>query len=123
MAWYNPVIGRRGPGQIDQVLFDWWSLVHVASGLILWKIGCPANLAFLLLVAFEVFEASGAGVWVFRQIGKIKWLQWLPIIETQKSYQGDSYGNMVMDIIIGVIAFSLAFYGIIPLGERWELWF
>lgn len=123
MAWWNPVLGRRGPGEIDQVLFDVWTLVHFASGLILWKIGTPANVAFMLLLAFEVFEASGAGKMVFNWLGRIKWLQWLPIIESQKRYQGDSWGNMIVDMIVGILAFSLAFYGIIPLGERLDVWF
>tara|TARA_B100000579_G_scaffold426027_1_gene432645 strand:+ start:4874 stop:5200 length:327 start_codon:yes stop_codon:yes gene_type:complete len=108
---------------VDQVLFDGWTIVHFVSGVVLWKIGCPANLAFALLLAFELFEASGLGVALFRWIGKIKWLQWLPIIETQKRYTGDSFGNMVTDVIIGLLGFTLAYYGYLPIGERLDLWF
>tara|TARA_Y100001973_G_C5138358_1_gene301550 strand:- start:449 stop:805 length:357 start_codon:yes stop_codon:yes gene_type:complete len=117
MSWYNPVIGRRGPGTTDQVLFDAWSLVHFASGLLLWKIGLPANVAIMVIVVAELIENFGGGVAFFNWLGRN--FGWIKIFDGQEDYRGDSVGNMLMDIVIGITAFTLAWYGIIPLGEQW----
>lgn len=114
MAWWNPVIGRRGPGETDQVLFDAWSFVHFASGLILWKLGLDANVAIMTLIVFELIENYGGGVVVFNWLGRN--FGWIKIFDEQADYQGDSTGNMVMDILIGVSAYALAWFEIIPLG-------
>ena len=114
MSWWNPVIGRRGPGTTDQVLFDAWSFVHFASGLLLWKLGLGANVAIMTLLVFELIENYGGGVLFFNWLGRN--FGWIKIFNEQEDYRGDSTGNMVMDIVIGVSAYALAWHEIIPLG-------
>jgi hypothetical protein len=114
MAWWNPVIGRRGPGDTDQVLFDAWSFIHFASGLLLWKLGLDANVAIMTLIVFELIENYGGGVAIFNWLGRN--FGWIKLFDEQADYKGDSTGNMVMDILIGVAAYALAWFEIIPLG-------
>ena len=115
-AWWNPVLGRRGPGETDQVLFDFWSLVHFTSGVLLWKIGIEANIALMILIVAELLENYGGGVAVFNWLGRN--FGWIKIFEGQTEYKGDSTGNMVSDIIIGTLGYVLAWYGFLPIGGQ-----
>ena len=116
MSWFNPVIGRRGPGKTDQVLFDLWSIIHFISGILLWKLGIEANWALMILIVFEIFENYGGGVaffnWLGNNFGSIKFF------EEQADYKGDSLGNVVSDVIIGSLGYILAWNELLPIGGQ-----
>ena len=110
-----PVWGRRGPGLIDQMIIDPWSIVHFVSGTVLWFIGFDIYQTILILVIFEICENSRFGIAFFNQLpnrlyalvpaGKRNKIEF---IEAQKDYVGDSWGNLIFDIIFGVTGWLLA---------------
>ncbi len=105
MSWRDRLVfGRRGPGYTDQMIFDWWSLVHFTSGFILAFLGAEFLVALAILVLFEFWENSRYGVNFWRTFP-----DWLPVkiemIESQKQYQGDSWGNLFFDILFGLAGF------------------
>lgn len=103
------VIGRRGPGYIDQMLFDWWSLVHFASGFVLALLGLEFLVALALLVLFEFWENSRFGVAFWRSFGDTFGNSTrLDMIQSQSEYRGDSWGNLVFDVVFGVAGFYVA---------------
>jgi hypothetical protein len=110
-----PVWGRRGPGLIDQMIIDWWSIVHFISGTALWILGFDIYQTAVILIVFEIWENSRFGINFFNQLpGRIYAL--LPFakrakiefIEAQKDYVGDSWGNLVFDIIFGLSGWLIA---------------
>jgi len=116
MNW-NPVLGRRGPGDVDQVLFDLWSIVHFVSGIMLWKLGFDANVAFMILIAFELVENYFGGVIFFNWFGA-KMGRWGKVFSSQENYKGDSIGNMLTDIMFGILGFVLCYYNFLPIGGQ-----
>lgn len=109
MDWRDRlVIGRRGPGYTDQMLFDWWSLVHFTSGFILALIGLEFLVALALLILFEFWENSRFGVAFWRNISNNRFVPKIEMFESQAEYQGDSWGNLVFDVIFGVAGFYVA---------------
>lgn len=117
MSWWNPVIGRRGPGDNNQVLFDLWSIVHFISGILLWKLGVEANWALMILLVFEVVENYGGGVAFFNWLGNN--FSGIKLLEAEQDYKGDSVGNVVSDMIIGSLGYILSWYGFLPIGGQW----
>lgn len=92
------VFGRRGPGYTDQVLLDLFSIIHFLSGLILYLLGFEFVVAFGLLVIFEVWENSNAGTAFWRKY-------MARVFPSQRSYYGDSWGNLIADIVVGVLGY------------------
>ena len=107
MGWRDALVwGRRGPGYTDQVIIDLWSIVHFISGTLLWKLGLDPYPAFLVLVAFEILENSSFGTAIFRALPDIVPMgKRIAIIRDQGHYVGDSWGNLIFDIIFGVAGY------------------
>ena len=114
MTGFGPVIGRRGSGLVDQALFDVWTLIHIGSATLLWWLGIEPNVALALIVGFEIIENSGIGYAVFNWLGNNKLIGSIPIIgwllSSQSEYTGDSYGNLLSDIIVGSSVYLLLYY-------------
>ena len=98
------VFGRRGPGYIDQFIVDFYSLFHFFSGFLLgvwfeddWLI------VLSILVFWEIVENSSRGTRFWRE-----WVSLLLPGEDQTNYYGDSWGNLISDIIIGMIGYWVA---------------
>lgn len=110
-----PVWGRRGPGLTDQMIIDPWSIVHFISGTILWFIGFDFYQSIVILIIFEIWENSRFGIAFFNQLpnrlyalvpaGKRNKIEF---IEAQKDYVGDSWGNLIFDIIFGLSGWLIA---------------
>ena len=108
--WRDSLVwGRRGPGYTDQMLFDLWSIVHFISGLTLWKLGVEPSTAVIILIAFEIIENSPIGTAFFRALPDIiPWGGRIAIVKDQGHYIGDSWGNLIFDVIFGVAGFYSA---------------
>ena len=87
-----------------------------ASGLLLWKLGLAANVAIMVIVVAELVENYVGGIALFNWLGRN--FGWIKIFEGQGEYKGDSLGNMVADIVLGITGYTLAWYEIIPLGAQ-----
>jgi hypothetical protein len=94
----NFVFGRRGPGYTDQVLLDLFSIVHFISGIILYLIGFEFVVAFGILIIFEVWENSELGTSFWRKYASRIW-------PSQRNYVGDSWGNLIADIVVGSLGY------------------
>jgi hypothetical protein len=103
------VIGRRGPGYTDQMIVDWWSLIHFTSGLLLYLVGLEFIVALSILILFEFWENGRYGTAFFRNLPD--WTGSIPIVSSaldidgQSQYQGDSWGNLFFDILFGIAGF------------------
>ena len=107
MTWRDRlVIGRRGPGYIDQMIFDWWSLVHFASGFFLAVLGLEFLVALGILILFEFWENSRFGIAFWRNVGMNS--SRLEMFKSQADYRGDSWGNMIFDVLFGIAGFYVA---------------
>jgi len=97
------VWGRRGPGYVDQFPVDFYSIFHFFSGFLLgiWLVDWP--IALMALVAWEIFENSSRGTKF--------WSEYMNLLmpgEDQLHYVGDSWGNLITDIVIGMIGYYVA---------------
>jgi len=109
MLEWGPILGGRSndPQLADQRLLDIWSLIHAFSGWLLYSLGFQPALAFMLLIAFEVIENSGIGFWFFQKV----FPQNIPLLSAgQSNYIGDSWGNMMSDIVIGSAVYCAFYY-------------
>jgi len=97
------VFGRRGPGLIDQFPVDFYSLFHFMSGFLLGMWFDEWYLPFAILVAWEIIENS--------QRGTKFWREYVSLLlpgDDQTNYYGDSWGNLITDIVIGMIGYYVA---------------
>lgn len=101
------VLGRRGPGSTDQVFVDWWSLVHFASGGLLFFVGFDLAMTIVLLIAWEVFENSPIGTALWRSLPRVFPSSNLEMIQSQSDYVGDSWGNMAFDVAFGILGWVI----------------
>ena len=99
------VFGRKGPGLIDQFPIDFYSIIHFMSGFLLgiWFESDGFFIVLSILVAWEVIENSSRGTAFWR-----KYLSLLLPGDDQANYYGDSWGNLITDIIIGMIGYYVA---------------
>ena len=96
VRWFPAPGLRKG-----EPVLDWWTLPHVASGVVLAFTLHSWLLSLALLVVYEVFEAllrriktkSGAGV-----------------------FEYESWPNIVADVVIGMIGWVVARLAMIALG-------
>ena len=113
------VFGRRGPGRIDQMIVDWYTIFHFLTGVFLsWTGLFDFYQALTIAIIFEIWENSQFGVNFFRSLPK-RLTSWWPtdsrgakhqmpdFITSQADYVGDSWGNMIFDVLALLLGWYL----------------
>lgn len=78
----------------DKSMFDWWSIQHFTSGVVVGSLGLlNVGQYFVLHSLFEAWENT---------IGIVEWQKW-----GWKKYEGDSYRNILGDTISGTAGFYM----------------
>ena len=85
--------GRKG-----EATFDWWSLVHFATGLLMGLLPIGWPLACALIVGYELFEGG------------------LRHVKTEEGglFEYESWPNIVADIALGLAGYAIMHVGIAP---------
>lgn len=89
-----------------EAALDWWTIPHVASGVLLALLGVPWLVAFAVLVVYEVIEAGlrrvkrgGAGL-----------------------FEYESWPNIGTDILVAMVGFALTWLWLPDFGV-WAYFF